>query len=180
MPSTVSWPHAPPHDCFEPGIYMVTCGTYLKRPHLSSRKRLAKFCSEFIDSAQNYGWELQTWAVLNNHYHFIATSPSEGKQSLSTWLADFHRHTATWLNQLDATPGRKVWHNYFDTPLTYQKSYFARLNYVHNNTVKHGLVANACDYDWCSAAWFAKHTTPAFQKVIASFKTDQLKVYDDF
>lgn len=162
MPSSVSWPHAPPHDCFAPGVYMVTCGTYLKRPHLSSRKRLAYFCSKFISSAKEHGWNLQAWAVLNNHYHFVATSPPEGKESLGKWLADLHRTTATWLNEEDASPGRKVWHNYFDTPLTYQKSYFARLNYVHNNPVKHGLVAKAEDYDRCSAGWFAKHASPAF------------------
>lgn len=61
-----------------------------------------------------------------------------------------------------------------------EKSYFSRLNYVHNNAAKHGLVAKAEDYDWCSASWFSKHACPAFQKVIASFETDQLKVYDDF
>ena len=65
-------------------------------------------------------------------------------------------------------------------PLTYQKSYFARLNYVHRNAVKHGLVDKAADYPWCSAAWFAKQASPAFRKTIASFKTDRVKVYDDF
>ena len=159
---------------------MVTCGTYLKRPHLSSRSRLARFSAEFMVSAEEFGWKLEAWALLNNHYHFIAASPAEGKQSLGKWLGQLHRKSATWLNQLDSTPARKVWHNYFDTPLTYQKSYFARLNYVHNNPVKHGLVHRAEDYDWCSAAWFAKHATPSFQKVIASFKTDKLNVYDDF
>jgi len=159
---------------------MVTAGTYLKRPHLKSRKRLRHFCDLFIAGAEKHGWKLQAWAVLSNHYHFVAHTPDDGKQSLSTWLGDLHRDTAVFLNQLDATPGRQVWHNYFDTPLTYQKSYYARLNYVQNNPVKHGLVHSATDYDWCSASWFKKNTTPAFQKTIASFKTDTINVYDDF
>ena len=33
------------------------------------------------------------------------------------------------------------------------KSYLARLNYVHQNPVKHGLVRVANQYRWCSAAW---------------------------
>ena len=49
-----------------------------------------------------------------------------------------------------------IWHNFWDTELTYEKSYLARLNYVHQNAVKHGLVARACQYRWCSAAWFER------------------------
>jgi putative transposase len=159
---------------------MVTASTYRKQHHLSSRKRLRFFCERFFEGAGKHGWKLQAWAILANHYHFVALSPAEGKHSLVNWLGDLHRETAVFLNKLDGTPGRKVWHNYFDTPLTYQKSYLARLNYVQNNPVRHGLVAKAIDYDWCSASWFAKTASPVFQKTVASFKTDALNVYDDF
>ncbi len=175
-----SWPHAPPHDVFSPGMYMVTAGTYLKKPHMGSRKRLRYFCEALLTLAEKHGWEMQAWAVLSNHYHFVARSPDEGKESLAVFLTELHRDTATFLNRIDGTPGRRVWFNYFDTPLTYQKSYFARLNYVNNNAVKHGLVPKAADYPWCSAAWFDNTASPAFRKTIASFKTDTLKIYDEY
>jgi hypothetical protein len=35
-----------------------------------------------------------------------------------------------------------------------EKSWLARLNYVHQNAVKHGLVPIAHQYPWCSAPWF--------------------------
>ncbi len=85
---------------------MVTAGTYQKLPHLSSRKRLRHFCELFLAGAESHGWQLQAWAVLNNHYHFVARSPDEAKLSLKTWLGDLHRETATWVNELDGTPGR--------------------------------------------------------------------------
>jgi putative transposase len=44
------------------------------------------------------------------------------------------------VNGLDQSPERQVWYNYWDTLLTYQSSYLARLNYVHQNAVKHRLV----------------------------------------
>jgi putative transposase len=31
-------------------------------------------------------------------------------------------------------------YEFWDTRLTFEKSWFARLNYVHQNPVKHGLV----------------------------------------
>jgi hypothetical protein len=39
-----------------------------------------------------------------------------------------------------------VWYNFRDTRLTYEKSYLARLNYVYQNAVKHGLVPVANQY----------------------------------
>jgi putative transposase len=175
-----SWPHAPPHDVFAPGIYMVTGGTYQKAHFLRGDVRLNYFCETLFPLAEKYGWSLQAWAVLSNHYHFIAKSPDEGKQSLRPLITALHRRTAIYLNEIDGTSGRKVWHNYFDTPLTYQRSYYARLNYVNNNAVKHGLVDRAVDYPWCSAAWFESKAEKSYVRTIGAFKTDSVKVDDDY
>jgi putative transposase len=90
-----------------------------------------------------------------------------------------HEKTAKWANRLDGKPQRKVWFNYRETRLTYQKSYFARLNYTHQNPVKHGLVAVAHLYPWCSASWFERSASAAQAKAIYRFRTDGLKVDDE-
>ena len=95
-------------------------------------------------------------------------------------LSELHSKTARWVNRLDSHPERKVWHNFWETQLTYEKSYFARLNYVHQNPVKHGLVPVANVYKWCSAAWFEQNASPAQVKTIYSFKTEEIKIYDDY
>ena len=82
--------------------------------------------------------------------------------------------------RLDSTPGRQVWHNFRETRLTYEKSYLARLNYVHQNPVKHRLVSVANQYPWCSAAWFERTARPAQVKTIYGFKVDQLRMYDAY
>ena len=51
---------------------------------------------------------------------------------------------------------------------------------MHENPVHHGLVASACNYRWCSAAWFEREAGTAFQKTVASFKTNRIKVIDSF
>ena len=65
--------------------------------------------------------------------------------SMRDLLRELHSLTARDLNQMDGAEGRAVWHNFWDTELTFEKSYLARLNYVHQNPVKHELVpvANA-------------------------------------
>ncbi len=95
-------------------------------------------------------------------------------------LSVLHSLTTEWVNRLDKTPNRKVWHDFWDTKLTYQKSYLARLNYVHQNAVKHGLVLAANQYPWCSAAWFEGVASPAMIRSIYRFKIDALSVKDDF
>jgi putative transposase len=71
-------------------------------------------------------------------------------------------------------------YEFWDTHLTFEKSWLARLNYVHQNAVKHGLVALANRYPWCSAPWFESNARSGFVKSVYSFKTDQIKVPDDF
>ena len=120
--------------------------------------------------------------MFSNHYHFVGRSPEDADEStsLSKMLTVLHRRTAIWVNRLDKTPGRKIWHNFWDTKLTYQKSYLARLNYVHQNPVTHGLVPVANQYPWCSAAWFEGVASPAMIRSIYRFKIDALSVKDDF
>ena len=173
------WPHAPAHWLFEPGIYMVTASTYQKIHHLTTAHRRDDFQQDLFSIAAEFGWQLEAWAILSNHYHFVARSPSD-PSTLRQFIAKLHKTSSKRLNQEDQKPGRKVWFQYWDTLLTFQKSYLARLNYVNNNPVKHGIVAKAENYPWCSAAWFNKNAPASFAKVVASFKIDRVNVYDNF
>jgi putative transposase len=176
------WPHAPTHQLSENGIYFVTAGIYLKAHYFRAPQRLAVLQRGLLTVARDFYWQLEAWAVFSNHYHFIARSPSESAdgKSISQMLGVLHTRTASWINRLDKTPTRKVWHNFWDTKLTYEKSYLARLNYVHQNAVKHGLVPVASQYPWCSARWFEGVASPAMVRSIYRFKTDASSVKDDF
>jgi len=173
------WPHAPPHRLMEAGAYMVTCGTYQKAQLLSTPQRLDFFLTLLFSSAKEFGWTLEAWAILSNHYHFIASSP-ENPTSLRKMISKLHTLSAREFNLQDQTPGRKVWFQFFDTHITYPSSYYARLKYVHYNPVHHGLIPQAVNYRWCSAGWFEQRANPAFYKTIQQFKTDRVNVLDGF
>ncbi len=167
------------HRLTEQGAYMVTCGTYLKAHHLYSPERLTLVRSRLFEYAEEFGWRLQAWAILSNHYHFVATSLTD-PSNLRTMLSKLHTKTAIQLNKWDNTPGRNIWYQYWDSHITYQVSYLARLNYVHQNPVHHEVVSNAENYSWCSAAWFASTARPAMVNTVKNFKTDRLGLHDDF
>lgn len=177
------WPHAPVHRLAGSGVFIVTAGTYLKEHFFRSREQLSAVHDGLLRYAAKYRWQLEAWAVFSNHYHFIGRSPEdveEGAVSLSRFLSHFHSRCAAWLNRNDGTAGRKVWHNFWETQLTHHRSYLARLKYVHTNAVKHGLVANATDYPWCSAGWFSRAATSAQVKTVMGLPIDQVEVRDGF
>ncbi len=94
---------------------------------------------------------------------------SFGGETLRRWLSDLHSATGRDLNRMDGTPGRKVWFQYWDKQLTYHGSYIARLRYVHENAVHHGIVLNAVNYRWGAASWFAREGDSAFVKGVMRF-----------
>ncbi len=173
------WHHAPEH-WFVPGAnYMITAGTQDKQHYFRDKLRLARLQELLLAVYVQYGWELHAWAVFSNHYHCIARAPDDAV-TLVSLTQHLHSETAREINQQDNVRGRVVWYEYWDTCLTYERSYYARLNYVMNNAVKHGLVPVAEQYSYCSAGWFALYTTSAFQKKVASFLCDKVTVKDDY
>ena len=158
---------------------MVTAGTYLKQPYLNSPERLDFFLEALFKVASEFQWQLRAWAVLSNHYHLVGESPAEAA-TLRRFMAKLHMTTAKALNEWDQQPGRKVWYQFWESRITFQRSYHARLKYVHFNPAHHGVAQNAENYRWCSASWFKRSATPAFVKTIESYKIDQLNVPDDF
>jgi putative transposase len=170
------------HHLGEAGTFFVTAATYWKDHHFRTPQRLDVLQRGLLKVAHDFGWRLEAWAIFSNHYHFIGHSPPDSKDanSLSKMLAVLHAKTAAWVNRLDRAPGRHVWHNFRETQLTYEKSFLTRLNYVHQNAVKHGLVPVANQYPWCSAAWFERTSSPAMVQAIYRFRTDRLSLQDEY
>src|SRR6267142_3293961 len=179
MTPAKDWPHAPIHRIDSDGIYMVTGATLRKVYLFTTAEKLSLLESDLLTLAKQYQWHLEAWSVFFSHYHLIARGQPDASR-LDAFLKHLHSDTARKLNRIDDSAGRQVWYNFWDTKLTFERSYLARLNYVHQNPVKHGLVKVASQYAWCSAAWFERTASPAAVKTIYSFKTDKLKIDDDY
>jgi putative transposase len=173
------WPHAPVHRLADHAVYFVTAGTFHKQYLFDTPPKRDWLERLLLSHAKECGWQLEAWAVFANHYHLVARGNPDSR-NLGEFLHDLHGVSSRELNKLDGAQGRQVWFNFRDTKLTHQHSYLARLNYVHQNAVKHKLVAVANQYPWCSAAWFERVASPAQVKTIYGFKIDRVKVEDDF
>ena len=117
--------------------------------------------------------------MLQNHYHFVASSPGEG-HLLREVINELHTVTARELNRLDSTPGRQVWFQYWDSCISCASSFYARLRYVMHNPVKHGAVTDELAYPWGCAAWFDRNLDPARLRRIRSYGCERVRVVDAF
>jgi hypothetical protein len=66
------WPHAPVHRLSEHGIYFITAGTFHKAHLLNDPAKLDLVECSLLTLSKRCGWQLEAWAILSNHYHFIA------------------------------------------------------------------------------------------------------------
>jgi putative transposase len=172
------WPHSPPHKILEAGTFMITAETYKKELLFLGNEKLNILYELLISTSKYYNINLNAWALLPNHYHIILTT--ENAESLKKFISSLHKNSSRKLNEFDNKTGRKVWHNFWDTQITYEKSYIARINYVNNNPVHHGLVSEPEQYYWCSTNWFRNNVEPSFYKTVKAFKYDKLKIKDVF
>jgi putative transposase len=172
------YPHNPPHWFVSNAIYMVTGSTLYKKPFLDKEEKRANFLKTLFERSNILGWVLHAWVVMKDHYHFIAQSP-DNALSLKMLVQGIHSINAKFVNRVDNAPRRRIWYNYWDTCLQTERSYYARMNYVILNPVKHGLVDNPEDYPFSSYRYFVENTEPDFRKMVFSQPIDDLQIDDD-
>jgi putative transposase len=125
------------------------------------------------------GLRIHAWVILDNHFHAILAAPD-----LSQTLADLKRHTARrildllkqescdWLlNQFQyfRLPHKKwsdnqVWQEGFHPQaMVTDEIMQQKLDYLHNNPVKRGLVASPEHWRYSSAHEWLDEAMPAFK-----------------
>ena len=147
--------HYPPHNDGE-GLYMLTAANF-EHTHIIgvSHERMLRFSQLLLNDVAEVA-EIKAWCVLPNHYHILV--------DLSDLLVVIkilgHLHGATsfeW-NKEDGVRGRKCWHGVADRKIRSDSHYYATLNYIHNNPVKHRYVKKWMEWPYSSARQFLKES----------------------
>jgi putative transposase len=172
------WPHAPLHRFGDGGIYFVTGATLYKQHFFPTDGARDALQSLLFEKSREHCVTLQAWCLLSNHYHLVVAA--EEGAAVKTMLTRFHMDSALGVNRRDRAAGRQVWFQFRETQLTYERSWLARLKYTHENAVHHGIVADALNYRWCSASWFAETARPAFVETVRRMKINAVAIYDDY
>jgi putative transposase len=158
---------------------MITGATHLKQHLFDTPEKLQILNEVIFEVSLKCNFQLEAWAILSNHYHLVGIWDSD-QISFKNFIKAIHGKSAIQINRFDGIQGRKVWFQYWDTHLTFEKSYLSRLKYVHLNPQRHNVVVRAEDYPFCSANWFFLNSDRAWYETIMSFPIDDLSIRDDF
>lgn len=94
-------------------------------------------------------YELLCWCIMPNHVHTLI-APVEG-MSLSEIMYDWKSYTTHAINKALNRKGKLWMMEYFDRYIRDNDHFQKVVNYIHNNPVKAGLVADPADWRWSSA-----------------------------
>lgn len=94
---------------------------------------------------------------MPNHLHLLVEHVTGGR-GISAFMRDIK--SLSWRVIFPNRPG--IWTARFDDVAIYSHDVFTtKLNYIHNNPVRAGLVARPDEYEFSSAsAWLTEETDP--------------------
>jgi putative transposase len=176
-----TYKHNPPHFFRSNSKYFITGAICQKRMLLQSDEAKQRLIQSLQQGFNSRGWKLEDWVALHNHYHLMADSPDDA-DSLPGIMRDIHKFTAMWIrkNIQDSAGMEKIWWNYWDTCITYERSYLTRLNYLWYNAQKHGVIKNAEEWAFGSLYNRVREDDQYIRTLSEKYPFDAVKVRDDF
>jgi putative transposase len=126
-------------------LVFLTVTTHDRRRILGCREAHEELAAIWTRSAEHDGWFVGNYVIMPDHIHLFVRSAWESRR-LSDWVG-------MWKSVSSRTLGRRlgleghVWQaEYFDRFLRSGESYSEKWEYVEQNPVRAGLVANAVDW----------------------------------
>ena len=142
--------HSPPHFESDSGLYLITAACFEHVPVIgASPERMAAFETDLLAALDEHSQTIFAWVVLPNHYHALIST--RDVIELLQHLGRLHGRTSFNWNGEEGCRGRKVWFNAAETAMKSERHFWATMNYVHHNAVRHGYVARWSDWPYCSA-----------------------------
>jgi putative transposase len=110
---------------------------YEHRPIIGlSPQRMADFEAEFLEEMRALTSMIFAWVVLPNHYHALVHAADV--LALLKRLGLLHGRTSFRWNGEERCRGTTVWHGAAETEMKSERHFWASVNYVLHNPVRHG------------------------------------------
>ncbi len=150
--------HSPPHrPNFGHLRFLISAACYEHRHYIGhTLERMNNFTCDLLAVFGAHSNQTFTWCVLPNHYHALVEVPNI--KGLLRELGSLHGRTSHAWNREEGSRGRKIFFRAVERAMRSERHYWATLNYVHHNPVKHGCAACWTDWPWSSAADYLEQT----------------------
>jgi len=150
-----------PFHLYDGHTYFLTGRCYKAVNYFYNDERKEMFQNKLGEISKELNIGIFAWVILNNHYYLIfrldktsgvtSASLSSDKQDklalvipqqrkLVKFVTKLHSITSKMCNEMDQTPGRQIWYQYFDYCIRNKADFWKHFNYIIKNPFKHGLV----------------------------------------
>lgn len=153
-------------------LHFITCSCYRRLPLLRSARAKNVFAKVLARIRERYGFALVGYVVMPEHIHLLIGEPTKGtpstvmqvlKQRVSRQLRRGRRGSVAQLRlrfYRSENSLVRFWQlRFHDFNVWSHKKRVEKLQYMHLNPVKRGLVAHPMHWPWSSYSFYATRRT---------------------
>ncbi len=141
--------HTPPHIQGNKNYFLITAACYEHKPVIGKNlNRLDEFEEFLYETAKTCVESINAWVVLPNHYHILVRT--DDVFVILKKLGKLHGKISCLWNGEENKRGRQVWHGAAEHGIKSERHFWATINYIYNNPVKHGYVKKWGDWTFSS------------------------------
>ena len=139
--------------------HFITCSCYHRFPFLASARRRDLFLKILEQTREKYQFVIWGYVVMPEHFHILINEPSRRNLALAMQVLKQRvscrcrrkKKPAAQLLLWKAGLPRRFWQKrYYDFNVFTQRKHAEKLNYMHNNPVKRGMVTSPELWGWSS------------------------------
>jgi REP-associated tyrosine transposase len=141
-------------------LHYITCSCYQRKPFLGSTSGRDLFLKIFEQVRQKYEFEVVGYVVMPEHIHLLIGEPDDGSvavimQVLKQRVARRCLARARSRSSEETAPPTFWLPRFYDFNVFSQKKTIEKLDYMHWNPVRRGLVGSPEQWQWSSYRYYA-------------------------
>ncbi len=141
-------------------LHYITCSCYQRKAFLGSATSRDLFLETFEEVRQRYEFQVLGYVVMPEHFHMLIGEPDDGNVSLIMQV--LKQRVARQCRARDrghssdgAAPPAFWQTRFYDFNVFTKKKVIEKLDYIHWNPVKRGLVASPEQWRWSSDRYYS-------------------------
>ena len=136
-------------------LHFITCSCYRRRPFLRTARKRDVFLQILDEVRTHYQFWLIGYVVMPEHIHLLISEPKMGTPSTVMQVLKQGVAGALLAREGSGEGTRAFWQRrFYDFNVWSKKKRIEKLNYMHMNPVKRGLVADPKLWEWSSYRFY--------------------------
>jgi putative transposase len=132
-------------------LHFITFSCYKRQPFLSSKTAKDIVQQILEETRQQQNLRIAAYVLMPEHIHLLTNEPKTG--TLAVFLQILKQRTSRELKSPDQ---KQFWQRrYYDFNVSSTEKFIEKLQYIHRNPVKRGIVSHPENYRWSSFNHYA-------------------------